>query len=224
MDVFLDLTGTITDMKSEDYAFLKMCEAIGKKFRIGMKPEEIMRHVLEYRKPYMENRHVEYYPIRNLIVKAVEEIAPQRLCASDVFWIIDAYADFHAKYVRLAPGARDALEKIRDIAEHMGLITDADTPYTMKVLEGLGITHYFDSITTAEDAGVGKPNPKIFQMALENSKSMVRVYIGDSERRDIEGAKNVGMIAIKIGNESGKADYLAQNLQEASKILERLIQ
>ncbi len=224
MDVFLDLTGTITDMKSEDYAFLKMCEAIGKRFGIDMEPGEIMRYILEYRKPYMENRHVEYFPIRNLIVKAVEKIAPRRLCASDVFWIIDAYAEFHAKYVKLAHGSREALEKIRDISEHMGLITDADTPYTRKVLEGLDMAHYFDSVTTAEDAGVGKPNPKIFQMALKNSRGRVKVYIGDSERRDIEGAKNVGMIAIKIGEESRRADYVASDLKEASKILEDLIQ
>jgi len=224
MDVFLDMTGTITDMESENKAFLEMCKAIGKRFNINMDGEKIMEHILEYRKPFMDNRHEEYYPIRNLIVKAVEEIAPKRLCSADVFWIIDAYSYYHAKYVKPAQGALEALKEIRRISTYMGLITDADTPYTNKVLESLKIKQFFDSITTAEDAGVGKPNPEIFKMALKNSKSDPKVYIGDSEFRDVKGAKSMGMIAIKIGKESKEADYTAQNLLDAVKILKSIIQ
>ncbi len=223
MDVFLDMTGTITDMESENMAFLKMCESIGKRFNIQMDGKKIMERILRYRKPFMDNRHKEYYPIRNLIAKAVEEIVPKRLCSSDVFWIIDSYSYYHARYVKLAPGALEALKEIRNISEHMGLITDADTPYTNKVLEALGIKHFFDSITTAEDAGVGKPNPKIFKKALEYSKSNPKVYIGDSEFRDVKGAKGVGMIAIKIGNNSTEADYTVPSLKDAIKILKTLI-
>jgi putative hydrolase of the HAD superfamily len=223
MDVFMDLTGTITSMESEEYAFLKMCEGIKKRFNIKLEPNELMLHILDYRRPYMEKRHIEYYPIRNLIVKAVEEIAPKPLCSTDIFWIMDAYAYYHAKYVRLAPGAKEALIRIRNIAGYMGLITDADTPYTEKVLSGLKIKDFFDVVVTAEDAGVGKPNPKIFHMALQGSKSEKKICIGDSEKRDIEGAKKVGMIAIKIGKESKLADYVVENLLEASKVVEELI-
>jgi len=224
MDIFLDLTGTITSMESEDYAFLKMCEAIKRRFEIKLSAEELMMHILEYRRPYMEKRDVEYYPIRNLIVKAVEKVAPKRLCSFDVFWIIDAYADYHAKYVKLAPRAREGLINLRNIAEYMGLITDADTPYTDKVISSLKIKDFFDVVITAEDAGVGKPNPRIFQMALKQSKSDRKIYIGDSEKRDIEGAKKVGMVAIKIGTDSSLADYVAKDLLEASKIVEEFIQ
>ncbi len=223
MDIFLDMTGTITSMESEDYAFLKMCEAIKKRFNIDMGARELMEHILEFRRPYMENRHVEYYPIRNLIVKAVEKIVPKRLCSSDAFWIMDAYSEFHARYVKLAPRAKEGLDILREISKHLGLITDADTPYTQKVLKGLGIEHYFDSVTTAEDAGVGKPNPKIFEMALKNSRENLKIYIGDSEKRDIVGAKNVGIVAIKIGGESRIADYTATNLFDAAKIIKDII-
>ncbi len=135
---------------------------------------------------------------------------------------MDTYANYHAKYVKLAPGALEALNEIRNMAEHMGLITDADTPYTNKVLEALGIKQFFDSITTAEDAGVGKPNPEIFKMALRYSKSNPKVYIGDSEFRDVKGAKSVGMLTIKIGDDTTEADYKAPNLLEAIKILKTL--
>ncbi|EDY34394.1 hypothetical protein ABOONEI_937 [Aciduliprofundum boonei T469] len=55
---------------------------------------------MRYRKPFMENRHKEYYPIETHS-KAIEEIVPKRLCSSDVFWIIDSYSYYHARYVKL---------------------------------------------------------------------------------------------------------------------------
>ena len=224
MDIFLDMTGTITDMESENYAFLKMSEAIGKRFSIDISSEEIMRHILNYRKPYMEKRHIEYYPIRNLIVRAIEQLLPRKLSSEEALWIMNTYAEFHAKYVKLAPEAMNALKKMRSICSHMGLITDADTPYTMKVLSALKIESFFDSVVTAEDAGVGKPNPKIFRIALQKSSEKIKIYIGDSEQRDIVGAKRMGMIVIKIGETSNLADYVAFNLKEAAEIIENLIQ
>ncbi len=224
MDVFLDMTGTITDMESEDGAFLEMCKAIGRKFKISMDAKEIMKRIIDYRKPYMDERHKQYSPIRHLIVKAVENIENVKLRGGDVFWIMDVYSYYHAKYVKFSDGAEKALKELRKMSKHMGLITDADTPYTLKVLKSLGIKELFDSITTAEDVGVGKPNPKIFEAALKNSKSDIRIYIGDSEFRDIKGAKNVGMITIKIGDNNTEADYVANNLPEAVEIIKNFIQ
>ncbi len=224
MDVFLDLTGTITSVESENYAFYKMCEAIKKRFEIDMSAEQLMHHILEFRKPYMDNREKIYYPIRNLIVRAVENVVSKRLCSNDVFWIIDAYTNYHAKYVKPDRGSEEALKIIRRKAEHLGLITDADRPYTEKVLRAMNIYEIFDSITTAEDAGVGKPNPKIFEMALKNSRSKPVIYVGDSEKRDILGARRVGMITIKVGKPSEMADYNTRNLLEAARIIDSLTQ
>ncbi|NPA74739.1 MAG: HAD family hydrolase [Euryarchaeota archaeon] len=223
MDIFLDMTGTITDMDSENFAILKLAEKIQKRFRIPMSAEEVLQKIEEYRKPRMDKRDVEYVPIRFLILEAVKSIAPEPLCANDSYWVLDEYANVHAKYVKLAPKAKEGLKKLRGLAEHMGVITDGDRPYTEKLLQALGIASLFDSITTAEDAGVGKPNPKIFQMALQNSVSEPRLYIGDSEKRDMFGAKRAGMLAIKIGKSTVHGDYTADNLVEAARIIEETL-
>ena len=224
MDVFLDMTGTITDMKSEDLAILKLSESIGKKFNIPVSPEEILYKIEKYRKPYMDRRDKEYTPIRFLILEAVKRLSPQPLSEKDSYWVITEYSRIHAIYVRLAPGAREGLKKIRRIAKHVGIITDGDRPYTEKLLYALDIANLFDSVTTAEDAGVGKPNPKIFKMALTNSNSEPKIYVGDSENRDIDGAKHIGMIAIKIGEKTEHGDYLARNLKDAAKIIAKIPQ
>jgi len=223
VDVFLDMTGTITDMESENLAMLKLAERIKRRFSLDMSAEEIAKKIDEFRKPFMERRDVEYVPIRYLVLEAVKNIVPKRLCTEESYWILDEYTKVHGEYVRLAPGAKEGLRRIRERAEHMGIITDGDRPYTEKLLESLGISDIFDSITTAEDAGVGKPNIKIFQMALKNSKSDVKFYIGDSESRDMKGGKSTGMRTIKIGDWTKYGDYTARDLVEASKIIEKYL-
>ncbi len=223
MDVFLDMTGTITDMESENLAMLKLAERLKKRFAIPLEPREIVERIEEYRKPSMDKRDKEYTPIRYLVLEAVKKISPRRLCSSDAYWVLDEYSKVHGEFVRLAPNALEGLKKLRGMAEHMGVITDGDRPYTENLLENLGIADFFDSVTTAEDAGVGKPNPKIFQMALKNSKSEPKVYIGDSEKRDMKGAKGVGMITVKIGDFTKYGDHLARDLLEAARVIEDLL-
>ncbi len=54
---------------------------------------------------------------------------------------------------------------------------------------------YFDGITISSDVGFIKPHPEIFQMALANSNLGPDevVFVGDTYRQDVVGAKRVGM-------------------------------
>ena len=221
MDVFLDMTGTITDMNSENEAFLRMCKELAKKFKIDIPAKILAERIKEYRRPFMERRAEKYIPIRILIAKAVEKIIGKNLNEEEREEVYRIYEDAHAKYVLLADGTLNALKSIRNMVQVMGIVTDADTPYTMKVLKSLKIHNLFDCVITAEDAGVGKPNPKIFQMAINCGKSDPRIFIGDSEKRDIKGAKKVGFITIKIGKRTEEGDFLAKNLYEAAEIIRK---
>ena len=60
------------------------------------------------------------------------------------------------------------------------------------------IHHFFQSITDSEQVGVKKPNPKIFNFALNKVKAHpeTSVMIGDNMEADILGALNIGMEAI----------------------------
>ncbi len=222
MDVFLDMTGTITDMESENYALYKLAESIKIRFSIELPTENILVRIEDYRKPYMEKRDVEYIPVRNLIVEGTRKIVGN-LSKEDEEWLSKQYVDIHAKYVKLQKNSVEGLRKIRNIAEHMGMITDADRPYTEGVLKALHISQFFDSVITAEDVGVGKPNPRIFEEAIRKTSGKIKIYIGDSEKRDMRGAKGVGMIAVKIGKNTKYGDFFAPDLFEAAKIIENRI-
>ena len=207
-------------MESENFAIYKLAEAIKMKFSIKLSTKEVLRSIENYRRPYMERRDIEYIPVRRLIIEATRKIVGN-LRNDDEEWLSKQYVDIHAKYVKLQKNSLEGLKRMKSIANHLGMITDADTPYTRKLLKSLGIENFFDSVTTAEDVGVGKPNPKIFIEAIKKAKSKKKVYIGDSEKRDIIGAKNVGMLTIKIGKYSKNADFVARDLIEGAFILEK---
>ena len=65
-------------------------------------------------------------------------------------------------------------------------------------LKKSNIFHYFDTITNSEMVGVKKPNPKIFNHALNLAKTTKEqsVMIGDNYEADVLGALNIGLNAI----------------------------
>ena len=88
-----------------------------------------------------------------------------------------------------------------------------------------GLTHFFDHIITSEMAGAKKPNPKIFEYALNKTNAVIEnsVMIGDDINTDISGALNVNMKAIYY-NPNQKKHNLSiwrevENLKEIKKIL-----
>ena len=56
------------------------------------------------------------------------------------------------------------------------------------------IEHYFEIIIVSGEVGIGKPDPRIFDLALEqlNVEPEKAVMVGDSLSRDIHGAQKAG--------------------------------
>ena len=115
-------------------------------------------------------------------------------------------------YVRISPTKTalfpDALEVLKSLSMRysMHIITNGFNEVQYKKLEKSDLTKYFKTIITSEDVGVKKPNPIIFQYALEQAKatSNESVMIGDNWEADIMGAKNAGfdVIYCNFNNES----------------------
>jgi putative hydrolase of the HAD superfamily len=88
-----------------------------------------------------------------------------------------------------------------------------------------GLSTFFDNIITSELVNVKKPDPIIFQYALDKAKVLAKnsIMIGDDLPVDIIGAKNIGMSQIyfnpkkKAHNE--KIDYEISCLSEIKNIL-----
>ena len=105
-----------------------------------------------------------------------------------------------------APGASSALTRL--VAHGYGTAVVSNTLHgdiaqllltTELCSEGGAFTHVA-AIVDSKILGVGKPDPRPFQLALQslNESPLNCVHVGDSLRHDVVGAVGVGMSAIHI--------------------------
>ncbi len=92
------------------------------------------------------------------------------------------------------------------------------------------IAKYFEDIVVSEEVEVSKPDPKIFEHALNNIKHTDKskvLMVGDSLTSDIQGGINFGIDTCwynpnKIVNKTGiNPTYEISNLMELKKIIEK---
>lgn len=78
------------------------------------------------------------------------------------------------------------------------IITNGFEEAQEKKMKASNLRKYFSTVTNSEMVGVKKPNPKIFNFAMDlaNAKPEHSVMIGDSLEADIKGAIDVGMQAL----------------------------
>jgi putative hydrolase of the HAD superfamily len=108
-----------------------------------------------------------------------------------------AYIDYLTTFNHLFEGALDILNYLRDKYE-LHIITNGFEETQERKMHNSNIRNYFKTITNSEMVGVKKPNPRIFNFALDsaNANPDESVMIGDSLEADIEGAHNIGMETI----------------------------
>jgi len=113
----------------------------------------------------------------------------------------------------------------------LGVISNSMSQVPKIFLEQNNLTKYFDAIAISGAIGFRKPNPKIFNYALEklNVKPNEAMHIGDSLEEDIVGAKNVGMKAVWICEEKPmdrksavQPDFVVNSITDAFKLINTL--
>lgn len=128
------------------------------------------------------------------------------------------------------------LDTLKSMGYRMGLISNAaDDANTQTLIDKARIREYVEVALSSAYVGVRKPNPKIFQAALEwmNITADRAVMVGDTLGADILGAKNAGIFAIWLtrrantpANRSHRdtiiPDETLSVLSELPELLERL--
>jgi putative hydrolase of the HAD superfamily len=94
----------------------------------------------------------------------------------------------------LFPHSREALEYLYK-RYHLHMITNGFEEVQQKKLDVNDLRKYFRTITTSEEAGVKKPETRIFELSLEKAgaKASESLMIGDDLVVDMAGARAVGI-------------------------------
>lgn len=92
----------------------------------------------------------------------------------------------------------DAEKLISNALKHnitLVAVTDMTTKEQIQKISKMGLENHIKYIVTSEMAGAEKPDKKIFQYAVELSKSDIKttIMIGDNMEKDGIGAQNMGI-------------------------------
>ena len=128
-------------------------------------------------------------------------------------------------YIRFLPENNHLFDGTIEVLDYLNqkynlhIITNGFAEVQYKKINNSNIGSYFQTITNSEMAGVKKPNPIIFDYALDLAKAKKEnsIMIGDSLDADIQGALDAGLDAIFF-NES--KIQVEQHIKQINHLLE----
>lgn len=134
------------------------------------------------------------------LTKAVAQLYPF-LDAQGVAALAAAYSQYYvadSEVPGFYPGAREALEQLRDKGVILGVATGKSRKGLDRVLAQLELTHFFDATRTADETA-SKPDPQMLSELLseQNRAPKQAFMVGDTEF-DMAMAQRIGMPRIAV--------------------------
>lgn len=138
------------------------------------------------------------------------------------FIIYNIYWDAFLENIIPFDGVYKLLEKYKN---NICLVTDLTAHIQYRKVEKLKLNEYCQAIVTSEEAGKEKPHPYMFMLALKklDLKANEVCMIGDSFKKDIFGASNLGINAIWFNHEN-KSESIESDLIKEVKIFDEILE
>jgi putative hydrolase of the HAD superfamily len=114
--------------------------------------------------------------------------------------LVDAVREGIIEHLRLDPLVGCALNIAEDAGWVPVVVTNGETRHQQDKLLRTGLDRFVADWVISEEAGVRKPNPRIFAIAAERVRMRLggAWLIGDSPEADIGGARAVGVPSVWI--------------------------
>lgn len=121
-------------------------------------------------------------------------------------------------------GAIELLGRLHHQRIRTGICTDMTAHIQHRKIAALGMTNYLDVMVTSEEAGIEKPNAKIFLACLNklHVEPHEALFIGDSFERDVCGAHAAGLIPFWLnvaGEPAPDAGFRYKELRSLDELL-----
>jgi len=120
-------------------------------------------------------------------------------------WFRALYARFgEADAWRLYDDVEGTLAGLRERGLRLGVVSNWDTRLR-GIAAGLGLDRLVDFVVISAEAGVRKPDPRIFEAALARAgvRADEAIHVGDLPDEDVEGARRAGLRSVLIERTKG---------------------
>lgn len=149
--------------------------------------------------------------LNHLNPKYLDEIPPEKLSAAAVI----AYHKVKVKHIKPYKDVIPTFLKIKKAFSpeiKIGILTDGVPIKQYEKILRLNLDKHLDIITISDEIGIRKPNPKLWEFAIQkmNVDARSTLYIGDRLDRDVIPAKSVGIHTVLI-HRGGKYDPHGKN-------------
>ncbi|MBU2617254.1 MAG: HAD family hydrolase [Euryarchaeota archaeon] len=153
--------------------------------------ERMIFDIIKGRSPFTTIRAIYGISLKNAFLKHSIHIDDEQVNELNVIC-----REFLDQRCSILPSARKIIEMLKKDGAKVGVISNGDNE---ELLCHLGdLVGLLDAVITSEDVGMYKPDPRIFQIALEELgvKACDSLHVGDNLRIDVVGAHKAGIGSI----------------------------
>ena len=119
----------------------------------------------------------------------------------------DCYWDFMLSEMKLREGTVQLLERLKADNKKIAICTDLTTQIQHRKINQLGLVPYIDVLVTSEEAGVEKPDERIYELTFAKLQVLVSgikkgncLFVGDSQKKDVVAPCRFGMDSVLFTN------------------------
>lgn len=195
--IYFDLDHTLWDFdKNSALAFEQMFS----RRKISIKIEDFLEVYMPVNYKYWElyrDNQVSKEDLRIGRLKDSFELLKMETSAGIIEELSIEYIEFLPENNHLLDGSIEILSYL-EATYKLHIITNGFKEVQYKKLYNSGISKYFTTVTTSEEAGVKKPHSLIFETALNKAGALPSksLMIGDNLIADVKGAQDFGMSTI----------------------------
>ncbi|MGB5359849.1 MAG: YjjG family noncanonical pyrimidine nucleotidase [Eudoraea sp.] len=196
-DIFFDLDHTLWDFeKNSALTFQKVFTEVEIDVNLSKFLEVYVPANLAFWKLYREDK-IKKPELRYQRLKTTFDAIEYDIKDEVIDILSTEYITNLAAFNNLLPNTVEILNYLKPKYK-LHIITNGFEEVQTRKLVNANIFEYFDQVINSEMAGVKKPNPEIFELALKkaNTAAHKSLMVGDNIEADILGAKAVGLHAL----------------------------
>lgn len=216
--VLFDLDDTIIDHKNSSQKGLEQLRERVSVFNMLPRHEfeEVYQTLLEHFHQYVLSGEYTIEQARYERFKALFKHVNYEATNHEIEEVKALYGATYRQEERLIPGIMDLIQAIRDKGLQIGVVTNNTSEQQYAKLQRHNLESMFDAIVISEEVGIAKPDPQIFEFALNKLHRQVHdvVMLGDSWDSDVVGATSIGMKAVWLNryNKSAPTNELIREI------------